>query len=45
MAAPSWVQLRDAVVRLDWLDRIGREWLALHPLIRELKAAPGKDRR
>ncbi|MGK5171355.1 hypothetical protein [Geodermatophilus sp. CPCC 205761] len=28
---PSWTQLRDAAVRLDWLDRIGREWLRLPP--------------
>jgi hypothetical protein len=28
---PTWAQLRDAVVRLDWLDRIGREWLRLPP--------------
>ncbi|MGY1822299.1 hypothetical protein [Geodermatophilus sp. SYSU D00079] len=29
---PTWAQLRDAVVRLDWLDWIGREWLRLAPL-------------
>ncbi|TFV59285.1 hypothetical protein E4P41_11975 [Geodermatophilus sp. DF01-2] len=27
--APSWARLRDAVVRLDWLDAIGRWWLRL----------------
>ncbi|MGY1663111.1 hypothetical protein ACI78Q_17960 [Geodermatophilus sp. SYSU D00705] len=26
---PTWAQLRDAVVRLDWLDWLGREWLRL----------------
>jgi hypothetical protein len=27
----TWAQLRDAAVRLDWLDWIGRAWLRLAP--------------
>ncbi|MFW3170714.1 hypothetical protein [Geodermatophilus sp. CPCC 206100] len=37
--APGWVQLRDAAVRQDWLDRIGQEWLRLPPIQQLVLAA------